>query len=481
MAISFARFEFVKRSEGKTACGKAAYNARCRLYFEGNKFLKARLYDWSYRIPSAYHEIILPSYVDPAFRSPEFLWNAAERKEIRRNSQTAFVMVLALPDDPAISIEKRILLARSFAKIFFIEKGFGAQLDIHAPDESRDSALDGHERNWHAHFIITTRRFKEDGLSFEERKPREVAAVIRRGQVISGCNWGALWTAHQNALFESEGLSLRVDWDGIVAQKHLGPVRMRAKASSTRENQAIVALNKVECQNPERILSKIVSIAKCFSSTDFERFLGKYVEEGQRDEVRDAFWAQSQLVELCDPLTGDPSGLYSTLAAVEEEGSAAEAFYRFFQSAGLRMRYHRLSFNIASWKRSRERGGRHFLIFTRGFSDLIIMNEICQSAGYRFWLVIPDRYLSKTYRGQGFSNVESISRFLYSYHSQNREIRQGEEILAIDELENIPTHLLLEILEISFAQEIQLVFSDSSYKRYMEKGRLLSTCHYALP
>jgi hypothetical protein len=36
MAIGFARIEFVKRSAGKNACAKAAYNSRGTIKFEGN-------------------------------------------------------------------------------------------------------------------------------------------------------------------------------------------------------------------------------------------------------------------------------------------------------------------------------------------------------------------------------------------------------------------------------------------------------------
>ena len=54
--------------------------------------------DRSSRPPPAYHEVLLPEGVDPKFKSPEILWNLVEQKEVRRNSQSALEVLLALPD-----------------------------------------------------------------------------------------------------------------------------------------------------------------------------------------------------------------------------------------------------------------------------------------------------------------------------------------------------------------------------------------------
>ncbi|HEY4831924.1 MAG TPA: MobA/MobL family protein, partial [Waddliaceae bacterium] len=134
MPIAFARLEFVKRSSGKNACGKAAYNSRSRIHAIGNEWQPARTFDWSSRPPPVYHEVLLPEGVDPKFKSPEILWNAVEQKEVRRNSQTAFEMVLALPDDKVVSLEDKKHLARTFVEAHFVKHRLAAQIDIHAPD-----------------------------------------------------------------------------------------------------------------------------------------------------------------------------------------------------------------------------------------------------------------------------------------------------------------------------------------------------------
>jgi hypothetical protein len=132
MAIGYARIEFVKRSSGKNACAKAAYNSRSYIEFSGTEFQKQAIYDWSSKEPSSYHEVLLPAGVNEKFQAPSVLWNYAEQKETRINSVTAAELVLALPDDKEISLEDRIHLARTFIKQHFVDKGLAAQIDIHA-------------------------------------------------------------------------------------------------------------------------------------------------------------------------------------------------------------------------------------------------------------------------------------------------------------------------------------------------------------
>ena len=81
MAIAFARLEFVKRSDGKTAVGKSAYNGRDRLIFEGNCVIDPRIYDYTRKEEPTYHTILIPEGVDKNYLIPEVLWNAVEKKK----------------------------------------------------------------------------------------------------------------------------------------------------------------------------------------------------------------------------------------------------------------------------------------------------------------------------------------------------------------------------------------------------------------
>ena len=151
MAIAFARLEVVSRSKGSNACLKAAYNERTKINCERT----GQTFFFGHRDGNVHHEVLLPQGADSKFNQAKILWNAAEKVEKRSDSQVAYDMVIALPDDKQITLEDKIELAQRFLNKNFVSKGLAVQLDIHFPHEN--------ERNLHAHALITTRRFSKDG------------------------------------------------------------------------------------------------------------------------------------------------------------------------------------------------------------------------------------------------------------------------------------------------------------------------------
>ena len=96
LAISFARMEFVKRSNGGDSCRSAAYFARAQIRNERT----GQIFYFEDRDKDlAYHEVLLPEGVDARFKDLHTLWNEIERSERRRDSQVSVQLVLALPDD----------------------------------------------------------------------------------------------------------------------------------------------------------------------------------------------------------------------------------------------------------------------------------------------------------------------------------------------------------------------------------------------
>lgn len=79
--------------------------------------------------------------------------------------------MLALPDDRNISLEMKIKLVKDYIQHKrFAEEGFGVQIDIHEPHEA--------DKNWHAHLLVTTRRFKAIGLELGG-KARDLQAKVQ--------------------------------------------------------------------------------------------------------------------------------------------------------------------------------------------------------------------------------------------------------------------------------------------------------------
>jgi hypothetical protein len=168
MAIQFARIEIVNRGAGGSACCKGAYNARSKI----NDIKTNITYNFQNKGDNVYHDILLPEGVDQKFKDIAVLMNEVERSEKRKNSQLLKDIVIALPDDKELSLQDRINIThRIIDKMAWVKNGLGVQVDIHQPHDG--------EKNWHAHLLLTTRRFDESGKCLGE-KARDLNPEFRR-------------------------------------------------------------------------------------------------------------------------------------------------------------------------------------------------------------------------------------------------------------------------------------------------------------
>ena len=308
MAIQFARCEYVSRSTGGNACRKASYNQREAIRCERT----GELFSFKDRGGNVHHEVLLPTGVDEKFKNSSLLWNEVERCEKRKDSQVQKEFVLALPDDKEVTLEDRIELARRFINEHFVEKWLSVQLDIHEPHED--------EKNWHAHLLVTTRRFSENGLTFESTKARDLDPTIRKGFVVEADIWGELWRDMQNAYFEEKGYDLRVDPISILTQEHLGPVRMRHHLNEAIErSQKLQQANDMLSKEPNHIIEALTRNKGVFSERDINAFLKKHVPLEERASVFEGVLNHSALLPLYDKETGQRTPYFTTLEVRAEE------------------------------------------------------------------------------------------------------------------------------------------------------------------
>ena len=241
MAIQFARIEIVGRSSGGNACCKGAYNARMKVKDQQTGVI----YNFLKKGDNVYHEILLPEYADKKFHSVSEFMNLIERSEKRKDSQLLKDIVLALPDDKELNLQDRIEIAhRLIEKRSWVKEGLGVQVDIHQPHDG--------EKNWHAHLLVITRRFTEDGLSLgakavdlnpEFKKAGNKAYIVPEDQQIHEDLKEII-----NDYFKELGLENRVDLISETPQEHIGPIRMRS------------VLNEAVIRNEERKFANIESL-----------------------------------------------------------------------------------------------------------------------------------------------------------------------------------------------------------------------------
>ena len=242
MAIQFARIEIVGRGSGGNACCKGAYNARTIIKDQKTNIT----YNFSNKGDNVYHEIIIPEGVDQKFKNISELMNAVEHIERKDNSQLLKDAVIALPDDKELDLQDRINIThRIIDKMQWVKNGLAVQVDIHEPHDG--------EKNWHAHLLVTTRRFTEDGKRLYHRKARDLNPEFKTGKYGNFIIPEETLLQHNtrdviNDYFKELGLENRVDLISETPQEHIGPVRMRS------------VLNESVIRNEERKFADIESL-----------------------------------------------------------------------------------------------------------------------------------------------------------------------------------------------------------------------------
>jgi len=147
----------LKRSQGDSAVAAAAYRAGANLRDERQE----RTHYYARRQRGVVHtEMILPDGA-PSGIDREEMWNAAEARERRKDSQVAREFMVALPAElPQV---EQVRLARALAEHLVDRYGVAADVAVHDP--AGRTGRDGQPqdaRNVHAH-VLTTRRCWESG------------------------------------------------------------------------------------------------------------------------------------------------------------------------------------------------------------------------------------------------------------------------------------------------------------------------------
>ena len=142
-----------KGSEGRTACGSAAYRS-CSCIVDNNGVI----HDFSNKKGHAGGGIELPEGAPEELRDPQVLWQRHEAKDVRKDAQLNRDIEYAVPNE--LSNDAIIRLTKSIAKIL-TEKGMCVQWDIHDNFEAIKET--GKPHNKHVHMMITMRDLLPDG------------------------------------------------------------------------------------------------------------------------------------------------------------------------------------------------------------------------------------------------------------------------------------------------------------------------------
>ena len=159
MAIFHLSIKIVSRSSERCSC-RSCLPGRCQIGRKGNR-IYARLHEERGVI---YSEIFLPANAPQEYQNREILWNEVQKVEKKSDAQLAREIEVALPVE--LSREEQITL---FAELYC--RKFHFRWNVCGYGNSRKAC--GWENSFapksHAHILLTTRGFKEDG-SWAQRK-----------------------------------------------------------------------------------------------------------------------------------------------------------------------------------------------------------------------------------------------------------------------------------------------------------------------
>ncbi len=205
MAIFHLSVKVFSRTAGHSAVAAACYRSGERMTDE-----KAMtVYDFTRRGGVVSKTLHLPHGLT---LSREQVWNEAERAETRKNSTVARECEISLPME--LDLKTQISLANELG-LYLVEKhGCAVDVNVHQPTRKNDP------RNTHAHILMTTRRFKPDGVLGD--KCRELDAAKTGSLEITG--WRAHWAMLCNRELHRAGLETRIDHRSLADQgMHLVP------------------------------------------------------------------------------------------------------------------------------------------------------------------------------------------------------------------------------------------------------------------
>ena len=502
MAIQFARCQIVKRSEGGNSCRSASYNGRSQVKDERT----GNVYYFSDRVDNAHHEVMLPKGADEKFKDSSYLWNAVEKAEKRLDAQVAKELVLALPDDKNIDTEFRIEFAQRFVKENFVDKGVAAQIDIHAPHGEK-------ENNWHAHILITTRRFSDCGTQLNRLKARDLNGTFYKGKVMEGDLWGEISRDLQNKMFEEKGMPNRVDPLGILPQEHLGPVRMRNIENDALQRAEIIKdANEELSKDPDVVLEHLMKNRSTFNAKTLDWFLKKHVLEEDRVGVKEVILGHKGLIPLYDRETGEKTGFYTTRHVRSEE----EKLVRFAESIDkshsktsivqelLAQRGNTLNsqqdadqnnvlekqllrdltrdYSLTKAQRAAfesvagEKRGLHIIRGRAGVGKSYVLSPIAeayQKAGYQVLGLAPTHKASNNLQRSGFDVTMTAHRFVFAAHN-NKISLPSKSLIVIDEAGMIGTEHFVELMNAAkqFGSKVLLV-GDERQLASIQRGDML--------
>ncbi|KJV73053.1 AAA domain protein [Orientia tsutsugamushi str. TA763] len=473
MVIQFSRIEFLRRSEGGDSCRKAAYNARTIVENEKTGIK----YNFSRKKDNVYHTVLIPDYVNQDFKNIQTLMNEVERTAKDPNSQLLKDIVIALPDDKELNLEHRIELTHRIVDAMeWVQNGLGVQIDIHKSQT---------EENWHAHILLTMRRFREDGTGLGDRavnlnqKCRTFNGkkfVIRDSEMIHEKVKEII-----NAFFSKLGLPNRVKDISKVPEKHIGPTRIRNLITEVlNENELRKEAHLKIINDADVITDSITHYKSIFTKQDVEKAVKDIPDLTAREQLVQKVLSSNRILELYHD-DGESSKYFTTTEVRNEETRIIRIANKINDQVYYNDIYNLKSDieGLANVSEEQKQALRHILLSTSGVRVLrgragtgkshvlAKAHKLATKRGQNVIGLAPTHKAVSELRSKGYTEVYTVKGFLYN----RKKIFMQDSLIVVDEAGMVGTKAYAELFRVVRNNYCQLILAgDEKQLASIERG-----------
>lgn len=199
MANYHLEVQVISRGKGRSVAKLANYitGHKLRDNYNGKTYYQRR-------DDILYGRVFQPTNAPPEFYDLQYLCDAIEGAEKRKDARTAREFKGSLPNE--LSLSQLKLIVYNFIRVNFVDQGLCAIAAIHKGKNVEDPS----KNNPHVHIIVPTRTVGPDG--FSEKKDREHDKREYIGI------WREQWALVQNRAYKRNGLDIKVSHKSLEAQ-----------------------------------------------------------------------------------------------------------------------------------------------------------------------------------------------------------------------------------------------------------------------
>ncbi|SPR14667.1 conjugal transfer protein TraA [Orientia tsutsugamushi] len=474
IAIQFTRVEFLSRSTGGDSCRKAAYNARTIVK---NKQTGIR-YNFSRKKDNVYHTVLIPDYVKQEFKNIQTLMNEVERTAKDPNSQLLKDIVIALPDEKELNLEHRIELTHRIVDAMeWVQNGLGVQIDIHKPQIG--------DKNWHAHILLTMRRFRKDGTGLGDRavdlNPKIITVNGKKVVIKDSKMIHEIAKEETNAYFAELGLPYRVDETSKVPGKHIGPRRIRNFINEVlNENELRKEAHLKIINDADVITDSITHYKSIFTKQDVEKAVKDIPDPTAREQLVQQVLSSNRILELYHD-DGESSKYFTTIEVRNEETRIIRIANKINDQVYYNNIYNLKSDieGLANVSEEQKQALRHILLSTSGVRVLrgragtgksyvlAKAHKLATNRGQKVIGIAPTHKAVSELRSKGYTEVYTVKGFLYN----RKKIFMQDSLIVVDEAGMVGTKAYAELFRVVRNNNCQLILAgDEKQLASIERG-----------